>query len=288
MDNQVYNPSTYTPHAFIQIGRTGAMFTLRTTYLQWIGGNKGYYAEWSHYHQNLGTTPDIAYEKATILSKQYGLELHTTRENLAKQLRDITRAERRTSEEIEAIRIQECFNNNMHNHDPHDYIIMLYIMGNDYARLHNDPVNKITDQTMPFGKHNGKTFKDINLIDRPYLEWMADQDNEKCSIWNFKIQTFLENNTAPIEVNEYLGEVKQRLEFNNVLVKSIYQFQTQYGISTLYTMCNETGHTLITFYSGTKVKMNIGGVYNIKGTIKGHKEYRNVKQTVLTRINILP
>jgi len=287
MNQQFFDPSSYTPHAFIKIGRTGAMFTLRTTFLQFIGGRDARYEEWSHYVQNLGTTADVAFPKAENLAKKLGLELSSTREKLAEDLREIERSERRTSDEIEADRIKECFENNMFNHDNRDFYIMLNIMDGDWAaRLYEGNIKKITDNIIPFGKHKDKSLTEINLIDRNYLEWMSSQDEKDCNIWNFKIQTFLENNDAPLELNEYVGNVKDRLTFE-VVVKSIYYLEGVYGTTALYTMRDSEGHTIITFYSGSKMKLEVGESYDIKGTVKSHKEYRDVKQTVLTRVSLI-
>lgn len=80
---------------YISIGMTGALYTLRRTYLRerWVGGRDGYMEKTpSSYHiYNLSATLDEAIEKATTAAKAEGLNLDYNRDKLDVEMRKITR-----------------------------------------------------------------------------------------------------------------------------------------------------------------------------------------------------
>ena len=79
----------------------------------------------------------------------------------------------------------------------------------------------------------------------------------------------------------YVGEPKQRIQFDSLTVESVRTIESYYGASYLHTMHDPDGHVLVWFASNFQAKP--GDVLTGKGTIKEHSEFRHVQQTVLTR-----
>lgn len=79
----------------------------------------------------------------------------------------------------------------------------------------------------------------------------------------------------------FMGAIKERLR-NLVLTveKEVYLGSGPYGDKYLYTFITEEGFQAVWFTG----KQNITGTLKADGTVKDHREYNGVKQTVLTRI----
>jgi hypothetical protein len=86
-------------------------------------------------------------------------------------------------------------------------------------------------------------------------------------------------------VNEWVGEIKQRQEFV-VEINSIRAFEGAYGVVNQHHMLDDAGHTLV-WWANTNSGMEKGKTYKIKGSVKKHDEYKDWKQTVLTRVSVL-
>lgn len=89
--------------------------------------------------------------------------------------------------------------------------------------------------------------------------------------------------------SEYIGNIGDKIEVK-VLFKRQYEFisnYTYYGETNyINTFEDESGNILV-WKTSSYQSIDEGNTYTIKGTIKDHKEYRNVKQTVLTRCKIV-
>lgn len=84
-------------------------------------------------------------------------------------------------------------------------------------------------------------------------------------------------------LNEYLPgvNVKDRIELELTL-KRVFVNDGFYGYTYIHTFHDAEGRTLMWF--GTKKLGDEGETYKVKATIKDFKEYKDVKQTVLTRV----
>lgn len=80
--------------------------------------------------------------------------------------------------------------------------------------------------------------------------------------------------------SEHVGSVGERLTLN-IAVTAARPIEGYYGHSTAYTMEDECGNVFVWITAAKN--WPVGSVKTIKGTVKEHKEFRNVKQTVLTR-----
>ena len=101
---------------------------------------------------------------------------------------------------------------------------------------------------------------------------------------------------------EYYGNVGDKFELTLTFDKT-FGFETMYGYSYIHLFHDDDGHVFKWCSSNGSYKVeyakkcNLGGIeyveyevghkYLIKGSIKDHREYRNVKQTVITRCKVL-
>lgn len=79
----------------------------------------------------------------------------------------------------------------------------------------------------------------------------------------------------------YIGNVKDKVEFPVTVIFS-KPIETDYGYSYLYNFVTED-HNVLTWFSSTNKGFDVGQKFTLRGTVKGHKEFNGVKQTVLTR-----
>lgn len=81
---------------------------------------------------------------------------------------------------------------------------------------------------------------------------------------------------------EYVGTVGERILVPNAQVTLLTGWETQYGYTRLYKLVDPAGH-IFTWKTANYIEQE---VVTLKGTIKAHTEFRNQKQTELTRCKI--
>lgn len=270
----------FVPELFISIGATGAMFTLRETYLhtQWVGGRNGYLHKEvrSHHHYNLSTTPDEAFDKAVADSLAIGVPLTTTRESLLTELRDIQRA---TREEIERREREQKDREER--------------WAAERAAQKLALIELMRTGIMSFGR-----FENVKFVDLPraYVSWIIDTKDqfELESLMAYAAQFISEQvpHLALPKPNKdlYVGPVKQRETFTVTIVRSYQKQQASFsgwGFETLFitTMVDDQGACLMSF--STAFRPDVGQVLTIKGTVKEHSEYNGQAQTILQRIKVI-
>lgn len=87
--------------------------------------------------------------------------------------------------------------------------------------------------------------------------------------------------------NEFVGNEKDKLELE-VTIKSIRYIDGDWGTTTLYTLLSTDKHVFKWFSSSKALGETADDtVYKIRGTVKGHDEYRGLKSTILTRVKEL-
>lgn len=86
----------------------------------------------------------------------------------------------------------------------------------------------------------------------------------------------------PESHSEYIGEIKERLRDLQVTLTAIRQFDGFYGTSTMYTFMQDE-NVLVWITSSCKYDLEIGEHISLTGTVKEHKPYKNIKQTILSR-----
>lgn len=118
-----------------------------------------------------------------------------------------------------------------------------------------------------------------NLFDwNCYTQKIEVKENAK------EIADAAKNAAAPKSNSEYIGEIKERLRNLEVVFIKARDIDSFYGITTLYTF--KMGENILTWFSsgkGLPQDVEVGDTIILTGTVKDHKEYNGVKQTVLTR-----
>lgn len=84
-------------------------------------------------------------------------------------------------------------------------------------------------------------------------------------------------------LSKFVGSVGDRVEVKCATFKTVYSFDTQYGTCWIYRFTDDDNN-VYTWTSSNAIEDD--EVIAIKGTIKEHKEYKGVKQTVLTRCRV--
>jgi hypothetical protein len=80
--------------------------------------------------------------------------------------------------------------------------------------------------------------------------------------------------------SEYVGDVGERLELTLTVVNTIF-LECDYGKDTVHTFEDQNGNQFI--WSTSAKSWEIGTEKRLRGTVKQHQTYKNIKQTVLTR-----
>lgn len=81
--------------------------------------------------------------------------------------------------------------------------------------------------------------------------------------------------------SEYVGEIGERLELN-VVIDRVISVENGFGYSTMYIMTDENENGFIWITTSAK-DWEAGQTKHIRGTVKSHKMYQNIKQTYLSR-----
>lgn len=85
--------------------------------------------------------------------------------------------------------------------------------------------------------------------------------------------------------SNYVGTVGDRKDFALTFVREA-RFETEWGITSVCTFTDDNGNVFVWKTQGI-VDFKPDTAYTLKGTIKEHKEYRGVKQTVITRCKVV-
>lgn len=95
---------------------------------------------------------------------------------------------------------------------------------------------------------------------------------------------------AEKEISQHVGQVGERVEFNGTYVRTGSWEQKAfagYGMTTMYchTFKDADGN-VFTWKTQRGICMEYGAPVVVKGTVKAHSEYKDERQTELTRCNI--
>lgn len=90
--------------------------------------------------------------------------------------------------------------------------------------------------------------------------------------------------TMPKSNSEFIGEIKQRLRDIKAVYTNCRTVEGFYGVSLCYTF--KVGENVLTWFcsgKGIDPEIEIGETVLLTGTVKDHKEYNGVKQTLINR-----
>lgn len=92
------------------------------------------------------------------------------------------------------------------------------------------------------------------------------------------------NEAAPKSNSEFIGDIKQRLRDMEVVYTNCRTIESYYGVSLVYTF--KLGDNILTWFcsgKGIDPDIEIGETVLLTGTVKDHKIYNGVKQTIINR-----
>jgi hypothetical protein len=222
------------------------------------------------------------YETKTVLSyaivctDKFGYGKSDSRNSTSGSVKDLIFDLPKTLEEW-----QDSFNVNVYkadfetdavNQQVEDIIQYYTTLDNDTEFIHNIKV---------ILKSNYCTHKDIGLI--ACLPYSHDKAME---YQKYREQKQAEQ-ISDIEIDKlsvYYGEEKKRYTINNLEIKCLTSYETMYGITYIYKFRDLENHV---FIWKTSNGFDTDKQYNITFTVKEHSDYREVKQTSVTRCKLI-
>ena len=98
--------------------------------------------------------------------------------------------------------------------------------------------------------------------------------------WKRQIETeLIAKETAN---SEWIGEPKQRLQFDNLKVVFEQSYESEWGITILYKFVDEDGNELV-WWASKFQEFEVGAIVSGKATVKKHDLYNDKKQTYINR-----
>lgn len=94
-----------------------------------------------------------------------------------------------------------------------------------------------------------------------------------------KVQEAVNRTLYPEETGKFVGNIGDRLELTLVVEKAI-PFESQFGHSTMHVMKSAVGETFV--WCTSAKSWAVGSEHTLRGTVKEHKIYNNIAQTVLS------
>jgi hypothetical protein len=118
--------------------------------------------------------------------------------------------------------------------------------------------------------------EDLESIQIP---WEAVSSNDHL-LPESEVRSYIESLMYEPSSSEFIGEIGDRIELTLTVTKAI-TLESYYGTSIMHIMEDDAKNV---FVWTTKAKnFPEGKVVTLRGTIKDHKEYKGIKQTILTR-----
>ena len=145
------------------------------------------------------------------------------------------------------------------------------------------------------GKYDGETFEDVFSSDPQYCFWFVEKYEPKTKVREKFFADFIQFMDGRVnpetDFNDvFLGEIGKREDFDVVVVahcsfeREGYSYYSPNVVVNVYTFKDvATGGNITTFSSG-KFEANVGEHLTIKGTVKDHTVYKDIKQTVINRV----
>ncbi len=93
-------------------------------------------------------------------------------------------------------------------------------------------------------------------------------------------------NAAKAKVSNHIGTIKQKLCDLVLTINGIREYEGNYGVVFIVNITDDNGNVCVWFASNDPRDRGkeVGQTYSANATVKGHSEFKGVKQTALTRI----
>lgn len=85
--------------------------------------------------------------------------------------------------------------------------------------------------------------------------------------------------------SQHVGQVGEKLEIE-VTCTAVHYFEGHYGTGRVLKFVDEQGNVFV-WMTGDDDDEPVGAKFSLKGTVKGHSEYKGVKETALTRCKMI-
>ena len=112
------------------------------------------------------------------------------------------------------------------------------------------------------------------------LFWELVGNDEGFLFSEAKIKEGVESLIYEAGSSEYVGEIGDKIEVSVVVVKQI-KLESAYGITNMHIFEDDCGNQYV--WTTNARDWAEGSRKKIRGTVREHKTFRNIKQTVLTR-----
>lgn len=136
-----------------------------------------------------------------------------------------------------------------------------------------------------WGIAGGEAVPEIEGIEPIRLDWELVGRDDKALKTDDEVIAVVESLTCEPSTSEFVGQIGERIRGILMKVTRSFQIDSYYGQSTVHNFEDEDGNVYVWITSSKNLPE--GGVYWVDGTIKDHKTYKNVKQTVLTRCKVV-
>lgn len=113
------------------------------------------------------------------------------------------------------------------------------------------------------------------------LEWKDISTGPDALKTKTAIQEHIISLTSPTtSESKYVGNIGDRIEMT-VVIEKVMQFEGNYGFTNYHIMKSTDGNVFI--WNTASKHWEIGSVHHIRGTVKDHKDFNQVKETILSR-----
>ena len=147
-------------------------------------------------------------------------------------------------------------------------------------------------------KENGATYRkwwgwsfpgkeDLGLelpdgVEAVKLMWDTVKKDDENLLPEDQVVAVVETLTYEPSVSEFVGEIGDKLDLEVSLVKKVNFEGGYYGPTTMYVF-EDSCENVFVWTTSVNKDWEAGQMIHLLGTVKDHKIYKNVKQTVLTR-----
>lgn len=87
--------------------------------------------------------------------------------------------------------------------------------------------------------------------------------------------------------SNHIGTIGKREVFSGLTLISVKYFDGMYGTTAMHRFVDGNGNIIVWWASGASTPFEEGKTYTVKATVKSHGDYKEVKQTIVTRVHAI-
>jgi len=112
------------------------------------------------------------------------------------------------------------------------------------------------------------------------LQWDAVGNEDGSLKVDSQVQAAVEELLCDDSVSTFIGNIGDKVEIE-LFIKKVIPLDGYYGVSMMHIMEDENENVFV--WTTTARTLNVNTWYKVKGSIKDHRIYNHIKQTILTR-----